>query len=64
MNQARFISSVYEIVWQYTKNLDKEFTYDEVIETLSQMKKKAQQMNYLICAFTETDIPTHNDCDI
>ena len=64
MNQAAFVASVYEVAWKYNKNLDEPSTFQDVIDTLMQMQKKALQMNYLICAFTETVIPTHNNCDI
>ena len=64
MNQAAFVASVYEVAWKYNKNLDEASSFQEVIDTLLQMRRKAHQMNYLIGAFSETDIPTHNDCDI
>tara|TARA_X000001316_G_C920359_1_gene34551 strand:+ start:424 stop:618 length:195 start_codon:yes stop_codon:yes gene_type:complete len=64
MNQAAFVASVYEVAWKYNKNLDEASSFQEVIDTLMQMQWKARQMNYLKSAFTETDIPTHNDCDI
>ena len=51
MNQARFISEVYSITWEYNPDLDKNLSYEDCIEVLKKIKDDAMRMEILRSSF-------------
>ena len=57
MNQARFISEVYGITWEYDPDL-KDLSYEDCIEVLKQIKDKAMRMDIIVSSFRpEPELP-------
>ena len=50
MNQARFISEVYGITWEYDPDL-KDLSYEDCIEVLKQIKDKAMRWEIIVNSF-------------
>ena len=50
MNQARFISEVYGITWEYDPDL-KDLSYEDCIEVLKQIKDKAMRWEIIVDSF-------------
>ena len=50
MNQARFISEVYGITWEYDPDL-KDLSYEDCIEVLKKIKDKAMRWEIIVSSF-------------